>query len=291
MIADLGHIALRVPDVKACAVYAQDVLGLRAADIDDTAAHLTCDRVRTRVSYLAGPACALERVGLIAESIAAMEQLAGRLDGLGVPYDMRGLGDGIGEALLFETPDHHSLAVYADPAGNEPMPYATHGLRPTRFGHVTLTAPDVSLTEGFLVDVLGFRVSDRIGPGVGAWLRCSSEHHVLAVLRGPVAGLHHYAFDTEDLSGLGRLGDLLAMHGRAFIFGPGRHGPGNNLFTYHLDPAGICVEVCAEMEKVLHEEARETAVWPMLPSTENLWGPEAPEGFDDLCAPNARQLA
>jgi catechol-2,3-dioxygenase len=285
-IADLGHVALRVPDVDASVRYAQDVLGLRLAQRTDGVAQLTCDRGRERVRYVAGDRAELDHVGLLAQSRSALEALAQRLDQAGIPTQSRPLGPAASEALCFDGPDGHAFAVYADPVQDQPAWYPTAGLRPTRLGHVTLSAPDIAPTEQFLVDVLGFRVSDRIVPGIGSWLRCSSEHHVLAILRGPVAGLHHYAFDVADLSGLGRLGDLLAAHERALIFGPGRHGPGNNLFTYHLDPAGICVEVCAEMEKVF-DEARPTGAWPATPLTENLWGPLAPDGFDDLCAPNA----
>lgn len=283
MIADLAHVELRVPDPEACAAYAERVLGLRVAARDaGGAVVMTCDRAAARVTYLPGEGAALERVGLLAEGPAALEALAGRLDRAGVAVEQVP-----GERLRFASPDGHPFEVVAALEAGEPAWYPTPGLRPTRFGHVTLTAPDIAVTEQFLVELLGFRVSDRIVPGIGSWLRCSSEHHVLGILQGPVAGLHHYAFDVEDLSGLGRLGDLLDGNGRRLLFGPGRHGPGNNLFTYHLDPAGICVEVVADMQKVLDEAGHEPGAWPATAETENLWGPLAPAGFDDLCAPNA----
>ncbi len=287
MIADVGHIALQVPDVDACATYAEEVLGLREVERVEGAAWLTCDRLRSRVRYLPGPAPALDHIGLIAESRHALDEIAGRMDAAGIPTRVAPCGPGIDEALHVTGPDGHAFAIYAEPVRDQPAWYPTNGLRPTRFGHITMTAPDIALTEAFLVDLLGFRVSDRIVPGIGSWMRCSTEHHVLAVLQGPTAGLHHYAFDVEDLSGLGRLGDLMAGNGRRLIFGPGRHGPGNNLFTYHLDPAGICVEVCADMEKVFDDETHVPGAWPATPESENLWGPLAPAGFDDLCAPNA----
>jgi catechol 2,3-dioxygenase len=287
VIADLGHIALRVEDLGASLDHAREILGLREVERLGDVAHLTCDRAHTRVRYTGGAAPALEHVGLVAEGPAALEELARRLDREGIIYESGRSGSEVDDALLFAGPDGHRFEVYATVRRDQPAWYPTEGLRPTRFGHVTLTAPDISVTESFLVDVLGFRVSDRIVPGIGTWLRCSSEHHVLAVLRGPTPGLHHYAFDVEDLSALGRLGDILAGHGRSMIFGPGRHGPGNNLFTYHLDPSGSCVEVCADMEKVLDDKGREIREWEATVETENLWGALAPPGFDDLCTPNA----
>lgn len=41
------------------------------------------------------------------------------------------------------------------------------------------------------------------------------------------------------------------------------------------------------MQKVLDEAGHEPGAWPATAETENLWGPLAPAGFDDLCAPNA----
>lgn len=288
MIADVGHIALRVPDVDACVAHAQDVLGMREVERIDGESRLTCDAARTRLRYIPGPEPALDHVGLIAESEAGLQALSERLDRAGVDFVAAEDAPGA-SGIRFSGPDGHGFCVYAEPVRDQPAWYPTSGLRPTRFGHVTLTAPDIAVTEGFLVDVLGFRVSDRIVPGIGTWMRCSTEHHVLAVLAGPKPGLHHYAFDVEDFSGLGRLGDLLAGQGRRLIFGPGRHGPGNNLFTYHLDPAGICIEVCADMQKIFDDDTHVPGEWPATPETENLWGPHAPPGFDDLCAPNVAQ--
>jgi len=291
VIADVGHIALRVPDVDVCVDYAQRILGLREVERVGGAASLTCDQLRMRVRYLPGDSPALDHIGLVATSRGALEELAVRLGRAGIATTTESLGAGIDEALRFYGPDGHAFAVYAKPVRDQPDWYPTAGLRPTRFGHITLTAPDISVTEEFLVEMMGFRVSDRIVPGIGSWLRCSTEHHVLAVLQGPVGGLHHYAFDVEDLAGLGRLGDLLAGHDERLIFGPGRHGPGNNLFTYHLDPAGICVEVCADMQKIFDDETHVPGAWPATAETENLWGALAPDGFDDLCAPNAASIS
>jgi len=48
----------------------------------------------------------------------------------------------------------------------------------------------------FFTDGLGFKVSDRIS-GVGAFMRCSTDHHNLLVLAAPVSFLH-----PEDLAAM-----------------------------------------------------------------------------------------
>ena len=62
-------------------------------------------------------------------------------------------------------------------------------------------------------------------------------------------------------------------------WGPGRHGPGNNLFIMFDDPAGNHVELSAEMEQ-FHDEQADHPVrhWRPVPRSINLWGAPPPSG-------------
>tara|TARA_S200000501_G_C20423051_1_gene568842 strand:- start:399 stop:593 length:195 start_codon:yes stop_codon:yes gene_type:complete len=53
------------------------------------------------------------------------------------------------------------------------------------------------------------------------------------------------------------------------MWGPGRHGPGNNLFVFVEDPDGNWIEISAELE-VIHD--RPSKDWPQEERTLNLWG-------------------
>ena len=53
-------------------------------------------------------------------------------------------------------------------------------------------------------------------------------------------------------------------------WGPGRHGPGNNLFLFVHDPDGNWVELSAELEVVAPD--RPTGTWPHEERTLNSWG-------------------
>jgi catechol-2,3-dioxygenase len=132
--------------------------------------------------------------------------------------------------------------------------------------------------------VLGFRLTDSV-EDKRHWLRCGPNHHTVAVFEGP-DGLQHYAFATEDMNQLGRLGDLLATRGEQFIWGLGRHGLGANMFSYHLDPAGGVLEVCCGMIQVEDEEAWVAQVWraDTLDSAV-MWGPPPPSEFRQLGIP------
>jgi hypothetical protein len=110
------------------------------------------------------------------------------------------------------------------------------------------------------------------------WLRCSEIHHSINLLHGP-PGLHHYAWEVDDWSMFKQLGDVLRGHQRQLVWGPGRHGPGNNLFTYHADPTGALVEYFADIVRIENEESYQWRDWTDVPEWNNIWGPLPPANF------------
>jgi hypothetical protein len=70
--------------------------------------------------------------------------------------------------------------------------------------------------------------------------------------------------------------DRFAARGVPLTWGPGRHGPGHNLFLFVADPDGRQVELSCDMEQFWDEliDYGETPrVWGRRPSVANLWGP------------------
>jgi hypothetical protein len=64
--------------------------------------------------------------------------------------------------------------------------------------------------------------------------------------------------------------DHFSEAGFTLQWGPGRHGPGNNLFIFIHDPDDNWLEISAELEIV--NEQRSIGVWPQAERTLNLWG-------------------
>jgi hypothetical protein len=65
-------------------------------------------------------------------------------------------------------------------------------------------------------------------------------------------------------------GDHFARLRIPVVWGPGHHGPGDNLFIFVADPDGNSVELSAELEIV--PAGREARAWPHEERTLNLWG-------------------
>jgi catechol 2,3-dioxygenase-like lactoylglutathione lyase family enzyme len=138
---------------------------------------------------------------------------------------------------------------------------------------VVVGSTDAAGLAGFYRTV-GFQISDRVSDETGTlracFLRSDSEHHSFAVFQTPRNRLDHHCYELKDWNGIRDWGDRLAVRRIPVKWGPGRHGPGNNLFLFFHDPDGNWVEVSAELEMV--GEDRPAGQWPHEERTLNSWG-------------------
>ena len=159
-------------------------------------------------------------------------------------------------------------------------------VRPRKLGHAVLGSTDYRTTTAFFADGLGFKVSDRI-KDVGAFMRCSTDHHNVLVLAAPVSFLHHTSWQVNDVNDVGR-GAFAMLEGRPerHVWGLGRHYAGSNFFWYLKDPAGNFSEYYSDMDCIVDDQ-----LWTPeeLEGARGLfaWGPPPPPSFlhpEDLAA-------
>jgi len=289
MIKAIGHVGLQVPDLDASVGWATTVMGLREVTREKRTSYLTHGGVHHSLQFLQAEAAALDHVALEADGERALEELRDRLDKEGVEVVSEEPEEpGLAQAIRFRGPDGHLFEVFTGMAGGEPR-HTGAGVQPRRFGHPMLKSERPREMQAFLERVLGFRLSDDVGDGTLLFLRCNPDHHGIGITKGG-DGLHHYAWEVENLGALGMLGDVLEKNGGRFLWGPGRHGAGGNLFTYHLDPAGCVVEYYADLIKVYDEAGYRPGAWAMSDYRfANLWGPGIPgHEFFDAGAPLPR---
>lgn len=154
-------------------------------------------------------------------------------------------------------------------------------IRPRRLGHVNLQVPDPVTLAGMLVDGFGMRLSERIGQRFH-FLRFGSEHHNIGLRGGAGPTAHHIAFEVPGWDSYRVLGDHLAALGHRIEYGPGRHGPGRNMFVYVRDPSsGMRLELFSDMAHIADEDRYVAPTWEVAdrPMTVNTWGPAPPESF------------
>jgi catechol 2,3-dioxygenase-like lactoylglutathione lyase family enzyme len=151
--------------------------------------------------------------------------------------------------------------------------------RPRKLSHLVLGSPDAAASKRFFVEGLGFKLSDEV-PGVGlAFLRCSTDHHNLAVQPAPLPYLHHTAWEMDDLDAVGSAGAaMVAADASRHVWGLGRHGIGSNFFWYLRDPAGNFAEYTSDLDVIADDEA-----WRLAASAQvhplAAWGPPVPPSF------------
>lgn len=139
-------------------------------------------------------------------------------------------------------------------------------VRPRKLGHVVLGTTDAETSQRFFIEGIGFKVSDRAG--VGAFLRCSTDHHNLLVMGTPVVFPHHTSWQVDDVDQVGRGAmDMPEEHPERHVWGLGRHYAGSNFFWYLKDPAGTFSEYYSDMDCIVDD---------------SLWNPEAVEGMRGL---------
>lgn len=278
----LVHVGFQVPDINASVEHFESVLGVAAATVDDgDRVWLALPGGRPCVVLTAGPEALCDHAALVT-SHQNLSEIGTRAERADFAVDEPLFLDGDGLRLLAPNGLVVEIGVGTAPARNtEPR---TIGPEISGIDHLSLTAADLPATLAFFRDLLGFRISDSV-EDKRHWLRCGPNHHTVAIFEGP-DGLQHYAFATEDMNQLGRLGDLLATRGQNFVWGVGRHGLGANMFSYHLDPAGGVLEVCSGMIQVEDEEAWVAQVWraDTLDSAV-MWGPPPPPEFRQLGIP------
>ncbi len=68
------------------------------------------------------------------------------------------------------------------------------------------------------------------------------------------------------------IGDAVIAHGLVLSWGPGRHGPGNNVATYHDDPVGATHEHLWDIEQI-EDPSWQGKDWAGLTRWRNKWGP------------------
>ena len=120
-----------------------------------------------------------------------------------------------------------------------------HADRPRRITHVNLNAVDGAATSQFLMDTLGFKLSDETG--MARFLRCNTYHNALVIGKKGPTTLNHIAFELPDLESVMRSAGRLQHAGYPIEWGPGRHGPGNNVFCYFLGAEDAPVEYTADV--------------------------------------------
>lgn len=152
-------------------------------------------------------------------------------------------------------------------------------------GHAVLPAPKIDEVRDFLIDVLGFGVSDfmvhrPMGPDGPAmridFMHCANpRHHSLALFEGEVpTGCVHLMVEVPDLDEVGRAHDRMLKAGARMMATLGKHTNDRMTSFYVATPGGFALEYGfggLQLDWDKHTEFEFTEV--------SLWGHDFSVGF------------
>lgn len=151
---------------------------------------------------------------------------------------------------------------------------ACNTVAPARLQHTVFQTTELHAVVRFYVDIIGFTVSDEVVDDNGrltvVFLRSDDEHHSLAFFAGSRNEWDHHCYETNEWNDIRDWADRFADAQVPIFFGPGRHGPGNNLFFMVTDPDGNRLEFSAELQTLSADTP--PGIWPHGERTLNTWG-------------------
>ena len=193
-----------------------------------------------------------------------------------------------GRTLQAKTPQGIPLEFYYNMDAAERMLQqygAYRGCAPQRFDHFNCFANDLQATYEFLVQQLGFRLTEYTETDEGdlwaCWMHRKGGVHDIALTNGSGPRLHHLAYYVSTAMDIIRLLDVMSTTGYLANIerGPGRHGISNAFFLYLRDPDGHRVEIYTS-DYLTVDTDLEPIRWDLNdPQRQTLWGAAAPKSW------------
>lgn len=277
-LRSLRSVSLKVPQTVAARDFYHEVWGLSTVEEDGNKFWLRGTGADHHILRLEEA----DRNGLGSISFALstpqdVDSAAAKLSALGIPLfrEPGPLDDAAGgyglqlvdpEGRLVELSANVHAVVTQEPAGRRALP--------RKVAHVVLNTVDIDRATDFYTQVLGMRISDWSEHQM-AFLRCNAEHHVIAFNQAPWTSVNHVAYEMQSIDHFMRGVGSLKSHGIAPQWGPGRHGPGDNTFSYFTDPNNLVCEYTSEVAQV-DEDSWLCRTWKRTPELSDQWGTAGP---------------
>ncbi|MPY99408.1 MAG: extradiol ring-cleavage dioxygenase [Actinophytocola sp.] len=272
----LRSVELRTTELANSVDFYTEVWGLRTVEREVDAAWMRGTGDNHHVLSLSEANA--NGLGCISFGVATPEEVdeaARRLESRAIPVlEGPGLSErpGGGYVVRFCDPEGRVIELAAEMLAVPPL--SRDEAVPIGVTHIVLNTADVDAAVAFYTDVLGMRISDWSEHQM-VFLRCNSYHHCVAFNSDEWASVNHVAYEMPSVDhfmrGLGRL----RHHGMLPMWGPGRHGPGNNTFSYFTDPARLVCEYTSDVQQIV-EADHLCRVWRRVPGLADLWGTAGP---------------
>lgn len=279
-IETVRGLTLQTSAFEQCSRFYQEIWGLRRWPRDEAGTEYFAGRGTEPwiLRLVASTDAALGSVRLGVGSVEQVERAHRSLSDAGIELDgparpLAGPGGYIG--FHFKDPDGRWTEISAIGSPAVDFPQGTSCAE--RISHIVVNSVNARRLAEFYVSVLGFSISDWYERDYIIFLRCGEDHHSLGFSQAKNSSLNHMAFLVDDAAAVLAASDRVkASGGGEPVWGPGRHGPGGNVFSYFEDPAGFVTEYTAELIQIKHPGEWQAKEWQRTPENGNVWGTGRP---------------
>lgn len=252
-ITHLRHVAMAVPDFAQTVAFYEQTWGLTRVADDSGVVFFAAEGSEEQyiVRVRAGEGKRIDLISFGVADAAAVDALAEQLAAAGVLLEREpGKLDtpGAGYGFRFFDPEGRLVEISSDVTRREAREIEPREAIPRNLSHVVVNSTDIEATKAFYEQHLGFRLSDWLEDKM-CFLRCGTEHHSIAIASGPHVALNHVSFELRGIDEYMRATGRMMRLGHEPVWGPGRHGAGDNTFSYFLEPNGNIVEYSADLQK------------------------------------------
>lgn len=254
-LLDIRYVRLGTRDRDQAERFAREVLGLEHVRDEAGVSHFRSDGRDHTLAYFEGDPSD-HTVGFEVGSADALDRAAGELSNRGLVV-RAGTPDECEQRHVkafvhFRDPTGNKIELVANPhhSGRRYFPSRDAGI--TGFSHVGLCTTDAARDERFWTEVLGARVSDRIGEA--PLLRIDEVHHKVALFPTTRAGVQHVNHQVESIDDVMRAWYMLRKLNVPIAFGPGRHPTSGAMFLYFRGPDDMIFEYSTGVRLIRPEE-------------------------------------
>jgi 2,3-dihydroxy-p-cumate/2,3-dihydroxybenzoate 3,4-dioxygenase len=254
-LLDIRYVRLGTRQRDQADLFAREVLGLERARQEAGASYFRSDsRDHTLVYFEGDPADHI--VGFELRTRDELDAAAAELSNAGVEVRLGSADEceqrHVRSFIHFKDPTGNKIDLVLGPhhSGRRYFPSRDAGI--TGFSHVGLCTTDAQRDERFWTQVLGARVSDRIGDA--PLLRIDEVHHKVALFPTTRSGVQHINHQVESVDDIMRAWYMLQKKGVKIAFGPGRHPTSGARFLYFFGPDGMIFEYSTGVRLITAEE-------------------------------------
>jgi 2,3-dihydroxy-p-cumate/2,3-dihydroxybenzoate 3,4-dioxygenase len=254
-LLDIRYVRLGTRDRDQTNRFARDVLGLERVREEAGTTYFRSDNRDHTLAYFEGDPTD-HTVGFEVRTASELEAAAAELSNSGVAV-RAGTPDECEQRHVkafvhFKDPTGNKIDLMVGPhhSGRRHFPSRDAGI--TGFSHVGLCTTDAARDERFWTQVLGARVSDRIGDA--PLLRIDEVHHKIALFPATRSGVQHVNHQVESVDDIMRAWYMLQRLNVPIAFGPGRHPTSGAMFLYFRGPDDMIYEYSSGVRLISAEE-------------------------------------